>query len=83
MGVEIGLAHPVLVKDEKPRIVGRDVEVLVEAALLAPCGGAHGKKGLAQSLLLAGLGAVVGDNGDLARHLSALTSMKIAGLELS
>ena len=34
VGVEIGLRLPVLVKDEQPRIVGRDMKIVIDAALL-------------------------------------------------
>jgi hypothetical protein len=83
MGVEIFLRLPVLVKHEQPRIVGRDMEVVVEAALLGAGRGADREKRLAHSLLLAGLGPVIGDHGDPSRHVSALNGLKIAGSEWS
>src|SRR3990170_1774397 len=44
MGVEIGLAHPVLMENEEPGIVRRDVQVVIEATLLAAGRRADGKE---------------------------------------
>ena len=38
VGVEIGLQLPVLMKDEQPRIVGRDMKIVIDAALLGAGG---------------------------------------------
>ena len=54
MSIEVGLARPVLVKDEETRVVGGDVKVVVDAATFAPCRRADGKERGPQGGFLAG-----------------------------
>jgi hypothetical protein len=69
MSVEIGLRGPVLEKDEDPRLVRGGVKIVIDAALLGAGRAADLKQSLAERALFAGLGAMVGDNGDFSRHL--------------
>ena len=52
MRVEVCLRLPILVKDEESRIVGRDVQIVIDAALLTAGRRADGKQRLATLTLL-------------------------------
>ena len=79
MPVEVPLADPIFVKHQQAGIVGGDMQIVIDAALLRAGWRAQSQKRLAQRVFLAGARAMERNHRDFSKHGSVPPAQELGG----